>query len=87
MDQIEKSSRDLSRQEIAAEVLELGEMLFDTAIGAAAQGSAGEETVDAAFIEEMRAAADEFFMALRLLLVSVPSSGAGKHVCQNYHNL
>lgn len=68
MDQIEKSNRDLSRQEIVAEILELGEMLFDTAIDAAAQRPAGEQTGDAAFIEEMRAAADEFFMALRLLL-------------------
>ena len=54
MDQIEKSSKDLSKQEIAAEVLELGEMLFDTAIDAAGQRSAGEEG-DAAFVEEMRA--------------------------------
>ncbi len=68
MDRIEKSSRDLSRQEIAAEVLELGEMLFDTAIDAAAQQSAGESVGDTTFVEEMRAAADEFFMALRLLL-------------------
>ena len=68
MDRVEKSSRDLSRQEIAAEVLELGEMLFDTAIDAAAQRPAGEQVEDAAFVEEMRAAADEFFTALRLLL-------------------
>jgi hypothetical protein len=68
MDQIEKSSRGLSRQEIAAEVLELGEMLFDAAIDAAAQRPTGEQAQDATFIEELRAAADEFFMALRLLL-------------------
>ena len=68
MDRIEKSSRDLSRQEIAAEVLELGEMLFDTAIDGAAQRPAGEQAGDAIFVEEMRAAADEFFTALRLLL-------------------
>jgi hypothetical protein len=43
-------------------------MLFDTAIDAAAQRPAGEQTGDAAFLEEMRAAADEFFVALRLLL-------------------
>src|ERR1700692_3607210 len=67
MDRVEKSSRDLSRQEIAAEVLELGEMLFDTAIDAATQRPAGEEVGDAVFVEEMRAAADEFFTALRLL--------------------
>ena len=68
MDQIEKSSRDLSRQELVAEVLELGEMLFDTAIDAAAQRPAEESVGDTTFIEEMHAAADEFFMALRLLL-------------------
>ncbi len=68
MDQIEKSSRDLSRQEIVAEILELGEMLFDTAIDAAAQRPAGEQAGDATFVEEMRVAADEFFIALRLLL-------------------
>ena len=42
MDQIEKSNKGLSRQEIAAEVLELGEMLFDAAIEAAAQRPAGK---------------------------------------------
>ncbi len=68
MDQIEKSSRGLSRQEIAAEVLELGEMLFDAAIDVAAQRPADEQAEDATFLEELRAAADEFFMALRLLL-------------------
>ena len=68
MNQIEKSNRDLSRQAIAAEVLELGEMLFDTAIDAAAQRPAEESAGDTTFLEEMRAAADEFFMALRLLL-------------------
>ena len=75
MDRVEKSSRDLSRQEIAAEVLELGEMLFDTAIDAAAQRPVGEETGDAASIEEMRAAVDEFFMALRLLLETGHKTG------------
>ena len=58
----------IDRQHLAAELLELGEMLFDTAIDAAAQRPAGEETIDTTSIEEMRAAADEFFMALRLLL-------------------
>jgi hypothetical protein len=43
-------------------------MLFDTAIDVAAHRPAEEETGDAASIEEMRAAADEFFTALRLLL-------------------
>jgi hypothetical protein len=65
---MEKSSKDRARQEMAAELLELGEMLFDTAIDAAAQRPAGEETSDVKSIEEMRAAVDEFFFALRLLL-------------------
>lgn len=49
---------DISKGQLTAEVLELGEMLFDTAIDAAAQQPAGEE----------EDAADEFFTALRLLL-------------------
>ena len=58
----------IDRQHLTAELLELGEMLFDTAIDAAAQRPAEEESGDAASIEEMRAAADEFFTALRMLL-------------------
>jgi hypothetical protein len=50
----------------AAEVLELGQMLFDAVIEGAACGSVESEVaVDAV---EARAAADEFFAALRLLL-------------------
>jgi hypothetical protein len=60
--------QDISRGQLTAEVLELGEMLFDTAIDAAAQRPAQELTEDGALIEEMRATADEFFAALRLLL-------------------
>ena len=67
MDRIDKSSKGLSRQEIAAELLELGEMLFGTAIDAASQ-PAEETPGDTTIIKEMRAAADEFFNALRLLL-------------------
>jgi hypothetical protein len=58
------------RQSTITEVLELGEMLFDTAIDAAAQRPAEGEEVDTSFIEDMRAAADEFFIALRHLLVA-----------------
>ena len=58
----------IDRHHLATELLELGEMLFDTAIDAAAQRPTGEETSDTTSIEEMRAAADEFFTALRLLL-------------------
>ena len=65
---VENSSKDRARQEIAAEVLELGEMLFDTAIDVAARRPEEGETNDAPLIEEMRAATNEFFSALRLLL-------------------
>jgi hypothetical protein len=64
---VENSSKDRARQEIAAEVLELGEMLFDTMIEVAQQPAQDKEN-DAPLIEEMRAAVNEFFTALRLLL-------------------
>jgi hypothetical protein len=56
------------RQHAATEVVELGEMLFDTAIDAATRQPVHGEGADATLVEEMRAAADEFFVALRLLL-------------------
>lgn len=56
------------KQRAAAEVLELGEMLFDTAIEAATREPAEGEEADALLVEELRVAAGEFFMALRLLL-------------------
>ncbi len=59
---------NMTLQRAAAEVIELGEMLFDTAIDVAALRAREGEEGDAALIEEMRAAADEFFIALRLLL-------------------
>ena len=64
------AERDELRQHSAAEVIELGEMLFDTAIDAAVQLSSEGEEVNASLIEDMRVAAEEFFMALRLLLVA-----------------
>jgi hypothetical protein len=60
--------KDRSREQLAAEVLELGEMLFDTLLEAAAQRSAEGEAVEASLREEMQAAAEEYFTALRLLL-------------------
>lgn len=52
---------------MVSEVLELGEMLFDTAIEVA--GQATEIQADnAALVEEMQIAAQEFFTSLRLLL-------------------
>jgi hypothetical protein len=62
-----KASKE-ERQQVAAEVIELGEMLFDTAIDAAVRQSIEGEASAAALIEEMRATADEFFTALHLLL-------------------
>jgi hypothetical protein len=59
---------DAIRQRAAAEVLELGEMLFDSAIDAASREPAQGEEADALLVEEMRVAAGEFFLALRLLL-------------------
>jgi hypothetical protein len=61
-------NRNEIRQRAAAEVLELGEMLFDTAIETAARQSAIGEEPEVLLVEEMRSAADEFFMALRLIL-------------------
>lgn len=59
---------DSTKPHLAAELLELGEMLFDTMIEVAAQKSGDGNKMDASLIEEMRMAADEYFMALRLLL-------------------
>jgi hypothetical protein len=63
-----KANRNEVRQRTATEVLELGEMLFDTAIEAATRSPLESEETDTSLIEEMHAAANEFFMALRLLL-------------------
>ncbi len=70
-----KASRDEIRQRAAAEVIELGEMLFDTAIDVAAQRPLEGEASDASLIEEMRATANEFFTALRLLLETGQETG------------
>ena len=75
MKTVENSSKAQVRQQIAAEVLELGEMLFDTAIDLAASRTAQEEANEAGLIEEMRAATNEFFTALRLLLAAGQDTG------------
>ncbi len=62
------------QKQIAAEVIELGEMLFDTMLEAAQQPAQDKEN-DAPLIEEMRATADEFFTALRLLLETGQGTG------------
>ena len=56
------------RKYAATEVLELGEMLFDTAIDVVMRQPVQGEGGNASLVEEMRSAADEFFVALRLLL-------------------
>lgn len=62
---------DENRQRIAAEVLELGESLFDLALEHTGQQSNGEEhnnTIGKGVIgDEFYAAKGEFFVALRLL--------------------
>ena len=60
--------KDIAREQVIAEVLELGEMLFDTVIDAVEHQPLADKASDALLIEEMRAAANEFFTALRLLL-------------------
>ena len=55
-------------QRLAAEVLELGESLFEIALEAGNYSSSSHEEGEAYPVEELRAATDEFFTALRLLL-------------------
>jgi hypothetical protein len=67
--------RNMIRQHAAAEVIELGEMLFDPAIDRMEHRPATGEEGDTALIEEMRAATNEFFSALRLLLETGQDTG------------
>ena len=67
--------KDEIRQRAVAEVLELGEMLFDTAIEMVMRQPVEGEEEDALLAEEMRLAADEFFTALRLLM-RIENSGS-----------
>ena len=60
--------KDIAREQVIAEVLELGEMLFDTVIDAVEHRPVADKANDASLIEEMRVAANEFFTAVRLLL-------------------
>ena len=57
-----------SRQRIAAEVLELGQGLFETALEAGNHHTAESRGGEVYPTEEIRATAQEFFTALRLLL-------------------
>lgn len=56
------------RQQAAAEVLELGQTLFDAVIEAASSSAAGDASGEPFPAEDVRAVANEFFLALRLLL-------------------
>lgn len=57
-----------SRQRMAAEVLELGQSLFETALEVGNHPQAENQEGEAYLTEEIRATSDEFFTALRLLL-------------------
>ncbi len=61
---------DGRRRGLAAEVLEMGETLFDAVLDVAATGKS--ESLPEV---ELRTAADEFFQALRALM-RLPESGA-----------
>ena len=60
---ISMSMSDGERQALAAEVLELGESLFEAALEVNRN-----EQKDGEVMEEIRGAKDEFFGALRMLL-------------------
>ncbi len=59
---------EVSRSRLATEVLELGESLFEIALEAGSHQPEGNEESETYPIEELWAATDEFFFALRLLL-------------------
>ena len=64
-----------NRQLLASEVLELGESLFETALEAGSHQAVEGEESEAYPIEEVQAATNEFFTALRLLLDIEPIEG------------
>jgi hypothetical protein len=57
-----------SRQQIAAEVLELGESLFETALEVGNRQREDNQDDQVYPVEEIRATTHEFFTALQLLL-------------------
>ncbi len=70
------STRTAVERAVAAEVLELGQALFDAVIETAAAGRPPEAADEAYAEAEVRAAAEEFFTALRLLLGLEPGESA-----------
>lgn len=65
-----------ARRRVAAEVLELGETLFDAVLDAAAAGP-GTEQGSPVPEAELRTAAEEFFRTLRMLLELEHEHGGG----------
>lgn len=68
MSEMEPEPAAVRQQPIAAEVLELGQMLFDAVIEAASRSGPENAPSEPFPAEDVRAAADEFFRALRVLL-------------------
>lgn len=64
---IERESKP-TRPQAAVEVLELGQALFEAVIEAASSPATGDAPDEPFPTEDVRAAAEEFFQALRLLL-------------------
>lgn len=65
----QNNEKDLEeRERLAAEVLELGESLFEMALEAGTQQRVADEETEVYPVEEIEAASREFFTALRLLL-------------------
>ena len=58
---------EADRHAVAAEVIELGQALFDVLVEAAADRPHSADSQTAPPVEDIQAAADEFFVALRLL--------------------
>ncbi len=57
----------MPRREVAAEVLALGQTLFESVLEGRSASDSSESQL-AVDVDESRSAANEFFMALRLLL-------------------
>jgi hypothetical protein len=75
------ATSDAHRRLVAAEIVELGETLFDAILDAAAARSGAEES-EPLPEAEFRRAAEEFFQTLRVLLEvtdpPVPESGTSR---------
>ena len=65
---LEASQKSTTDRRLATEVLELGESLFEIALEAGSHHPPKDEEGEAFPIEELQAATQEFFSALRLLL-------------------